>query len=127
MTKNILFIEDHPVVRDTYTIFIDRHDDLKVCASAESAEEALDMLSDLSPDLLLVDVSLPGKSGIELVSILRSRGKDVPMLVLSGHDTEEYRLAAERAGADGFITKKDGPRLLIEAIRTALGNYTSGD
>lgn len=120
--KKIFLVEDHPVIRDTYSMFIDRNPDLHVSHTAESAEAALDKLESANPDLLLIDISLPGRSGIELIAILRAKGVHTPVLVLSGHDTAEYRESARRAGANDFVTKKDGPRLLIDAIRNVLEN-----
>ena len=90
---------------------------ITVCGSAESAEKALASLKEVKPDLLLVDVSLPGMSGIDLVSHLRSSDPDLPCLMLSGHGENSYVKSALRVGARGYVLKDDSGELL-RAIRT---------
>jgi DNA-binding NarL/FixJ family response regulator len=92
-----------------------------VCGEAENAYQALGAISKLKPDLVLVDIGLPGKSGFELVKDIRTVHPEVPVLVLSMHDESLYAERVLRAGARGYIMKHERPGKLIEAIRTVLG------
>ena len=120
MKRRIFIVEDHDVVRESYTLFLNMEADLEVCGAAGTAEDALEQLSTAEPDLLLVDVSLPGMSGIELLQKLRSEGAEVPALVVTGHDNDQYRRGAAEAGARGFVMKQEDPDVLVASIREAL-------
>lgn len=120
MKQRIFIVEDHEVVRESYTMFIDLRDDLEVCGAVASGEEALENVPQADPDLLLVDISLPGMSGIDLLEQLREAGVTVPALMLTGHDSASYQSEARRAGAQGFVMKQDGPAALSDAISEAL-------
>lgn len=86
--------------------------------TAETAEQALEELTAIEPAILLVDVSLPGMSGLELLRLLPKPLP--PTVVLSGHDAEQYRTEAFAAGASAFISKHEGPRALLEAVKRLL-------
>jgi DNA-binding NarL/FixJ family response regulator len=120
MKSRIFIVEDHKLVRDSYIMFLNMTDDLVVCGAVRTAEEALEQLDTMKPDLLLVDLSLPGMSGIELLKELKANKTKIPALVLTGHDNDVYRKGAARAGARGFELKKNDPDLLIESIRRVL-------
>lgn len=126
MKRKVYIVEDHEVVRESYLMLLELADDLEVCGTANTAEAALEQLPEAAPDLLLVDVSLPGMSGIDLVKRLQADDALVPTLMLTGHDREAYRVAALEAGARGFVMKQDGPDALLEAIRDVLPK-PSGD
>ena len=118
--KRILVVDDHPILREGLLQSINRESDLMVCGEAENAHQALGVIGKLKPDLVLVDIGLPGKSGFELVKDIRTVHPDVPVLVLSMHDESLYAERVLRAGARGYIMKHERPGKLIEAIRTVL-------
>jgi two-component system, NarL family, invasion response regulator UvrY len=121
MRKARLFIvEDHAAVRQGYASFFGMMPDLEIVGEAVSAEEALVMVEAARPDLVVVDVSLPGMSGIELVARLTEMEPTVHALVVSGHDERMYAENAALVGALGYVMKSAGPGRLLSAIREAL-------
>lgn len=119
--KNSIFIvDDHPIMRDGISQLIDQQADLEVCGTASSAPEALDALNNMDPGLLLVDISLPGMDGIELIKIVKKRKARLPMLVLSMHAEGLYAERAIRAGAKGYVMKHASSETLLAAIRKVL-------
>ncbi len=118
--RRILVVDDHPILREGLLQSINRERDLMVCGEAENAHQALGAISKLKPDLVLVDIGLPGKSGFELVKDVRTVHPEVPVLVLSMHDESLYAERVLRAGARGYIMKHERPAKLIEAIRSVL-------
>ncbi len=118
--KSIFVVDDHPIMRDGISQLINQQDDLEVCGTASSAPEALDALNGSDPDLLLVDISLPGMDGIELIKIVRKRKGRLPMLVLSMHAEGLYAERAIRAGAKGYVMKHASSDTLLAAMRKVL-------
>lgn len=121
---NVIIIDDHPIVRQGIAQLINREDDLRVCCEAGSAEQALEELAKCTScgyDIALVDMSLPGTSGLELVKILRSRMPEMHILVISMHDESLYAERALRAGAKGYIMKQEATQKVLFAIRQILG------
>lgn len=114
--KRILLVDDHPMTRNGIAEWIRREPDF-VCAEAESAEQALDAVSKSKPDLVLTDITLPGKSGVEFIKDLRATRPELPVLVVSMHDESVYAERVLRAGARGYIMKHEGGDKLVEAIR----------
>jgi DNA-binding NarL/FixJ family response regulator len=102
---------------------INREPDLMVCGEAENARQAVEAVPKLKPDLVLVDVTLPGKSGLELVKDLKTLHPQLTILALSMHDESLYAERMLRAGASGYITKHQPPEELVAAIRQVLGNH----
>jgi DNA-binding NarL/FixJ family response regulator len=121
--KKIFIVDDHPVLRDGLTEMINRSSEGTVCGDASTAEEALERVPAAAPDLVVVDLSLPGMNGIELVKALRARLPSVRILVLSMHDEALHAERAMRAGARGYIMKHHAAQEILEAIRKVL----SGD
>ena len=117
----ILIVDDHPVVREGLARRIDRQGDMAVCGEAETAAEALKAVAALRPDLVVVDLTLKDKSGLELIKDLRLRHPETPVLVLSMHDETLYAERALRAGARGYIMKQEAADHIIGAIRRVLG------
>ncbi len=115
--KSVFIVDDHPIMRDGITQLIDQQPDLKVCGSACSAPEALDALNGLAPDLLLVDISLSGMNGIDLIKIVKKRNPRLPALVLSMHSEDLYAERAIHAGAKGYVMKHASSDTLLAAIR----------
>jgi DNA-binding NarL/FixJ family response regulator len=116
----ILIVDDHPMTRAGLVHVINHQPDLMVCGEAESAAQALDILDSSRPDLLLIDITLPGKSGLELIKDVKAMQPELPMLVVSMHDESLYADRVLRAGARGYITKHEGGEKLLEAIRHVL-------
>jgi Response regulator containing a CheY-like receiver domain and an HTH DNA-binding domain len=116
----ILIVDDHPVTRAGLSHLINHQPDMIICGEAESAAQAMDVLTSSQPDLLLIDLTLPGKSGLELVKDVKAMRPDLLMLVVSMHDESLYADRVLRAGARGYITKHEGGEKLITAIRQVL-------
>jgi DNA-binding NarL/FixJ family response regulator len=121
--RKVFIVEDHPVFREGLVQVINSEEDLTVCGEAEDAEQALEAIPGLKPDLVLVDISLPGKSGLELIRELRDRNGGVKLLVLSMHDEALYANRVLRAGGDGYIMKQEDPDEVVHAIRDVLGGH----
>jgi DNA-binding NarL/FixJ family response regulator len=119
--KSILIVDDHPIMREGLAQLINNEPDLTVCGEAESAEEALSRVEATKPDLVLADITLPGKSGIELIKDLQAVRPGLEVLVLSMHDESLYAERVLRAGGRGYIMKQEGGRKLMAAIRHVLG------
>jgi DNA-binding NarL/FixJ family response regulator len=118
--KKIFIIDDHAVMREGLGALINQSADLQVCGEAASAEEALEFVASAAPDLTVVDLSLPGEGGLELIKTLKSRHPSMPILVLSMHDEMIYGERAIRAGAGGYIMKQQAMREVESAIRRVL-------
>jgi len=121
--RKVFIVEDHPVFREGLVQVINSEGDMIVCGEAEDAEHALTAIRSLKPDLVLVDISLPGKSGLELIKDLRARNGGVKLLVLSMHDEALYADRVLRAGGDGYIMKQEDPEEVVHAIRDVLGGH----
>ncbi len=117
----IFLIDDHPLVRESLSSLIQRHDDLLVSGEAGDTETALAKLAEVAADLVIVDLSLGGQSGIDLIRQIRMRLPSVAIIVLSMHDERVYAERAIRAGARGYIMKRESTRKIIEAIHAVLG------
>jgi DNA-binding NarL/FixJ family response regulator len=112
----VFIVEDHPFMREMLREFIGNEADLEVCDEAGEGDEALGKIEKSLPDVVLIDVSLPGMSGLELVGLLHGRFPDLPCAMLSGHGERSYVDQALAAGARGYILK-DNPDVLPGAIR----------
>jgi len=123
----LLLVEDHPVTREGLAQLLNQQADLQVCGQAGTAPEALTAAEVLKPDLVLVDISLGGTSGIELIKDLSSRDASLPILVLSTHDELLYAERSLRAGAKGYVMKHEPTEQVMAAIRLVLrgGVYLS--
>jgi DNA-binding NarL/FixJ family response regulator len=118
--KNIYIVEDHPVFREGLVQILNHEKDLAVCGEAGSAEVAFQEIQRLHPDLVLIDISLPGKSGLELIRQIRSENRKAKILVVSMHDEALYADRALRAGADGYIMKDEDFQEILRAVRDVL-------
>lgn len=116
----ILIVDDHPSVREGLAMRISLHGDLEVCGEAETEDQALVLVKQTSPDLVLVDISLKSGHGIELIKRIRSLDPAIKMLVISGFQESLYAERALRAGALGYLNKQESNEKMIEAIRTVL-------
>jgi len=118
--KRILIVDDHPMMRQGLAQLIGAESDLAVCGEEENAEHALDGIGALKPDLVLADISLPGKSGLELIKDFQALQPGLPVLVISMHDETLYAERVLRAGGRGYIMKQEGGKKLMQAIRQVL-------
>jgi DNA-binding NarL/FixJ family response regulator len=121
--RNIFIVEDHPVFREGLRQVVNREADLTVCGEAGDYDDALAGIVRLQPELALVDISLPGKSGLELIRKLRSLASKVKLLIVSMHDEALYADRVLRAGGDGYIMKQEDPEEIVHAIRDVLGGH----
>ena len=117
MTTRVLLVDDHPIVQRGLRVTLDAEPDLRVVAVAGSGEAALAALDAAAPDVALVDVSLPGMNGVELVRHLLARRPALRVLVVSRHDAELYAERAVRAGARGFLSKLEAAERVVDAVR----------
>lgn len=118
--KRILIVDDHPMMRQGLAQLINHEPDLTVCGEADTASQALEEVTSRRPDLVLLDISLPDKNGLELIKDLHAWSPEVLILVVSMHDEALYAERVLRAGARGYIMKQEGGRILMEAVRRVL-------
>ena len=116
----VLIVDDHPVFRFGLMQLLNAETDLTVCGEAKNTPQALDAVRKLNPDLVLLDVSLEGTNGIELTKQIRAENSKVLILVLSMHDESLYALRALRAGAQGYLMKREALADLVTATREVL-------
>src|SRR5215813_4454577 len=119
--KRILIVDDHPMMRQGLAQLIDNEADLSVCGEADTAGQAFTAVGAQRPDLVIADISLPDKNGLELIKDLQAIHADLPVLVVSMHDESLYAERVLRAGARGYIMKQEGGKKLMEGIRQVLG------
>jgi len=115
--KRIIIVDDHPLFRKGLEEMIHSDGTFAVCGEAGNAAEAMEVIRKLHPDLVIVDLSLPGANGIELIKNIRAEFQKLPILVLSMHDESLYALRALRAGAEGYVMKHEAMANVIQAIR----------
>ena len=115
--KRIVIVDDHPLFRKGLEELIHSDGAFAVCGEAGNASEAMEVIRKLHPDLVIVDLSLPGANGIELIKNIRAEFPKLPILVLSMHDESLYAVRALRAGADGYVMKHEAMANVIQAIR----------
>jgi DNA-binding NarL/FixJ family response regulator len=115
--KRIVIVDDHPLFRKGLQELIHSDGSFEVSGEAGNAAEAMGVIRKLRPDLIIVDLSLPGANGIELIKNIRAEFRQLPILVLSMHDESLYALRALRAGADGYVMKHEAMTNVLQAIR----------
>jgi DNA-binding NarL/FixJ family response regulator len=120
--SRVLVVDDHPIVRQGLALLINREHDLVVCGEAEDAQAALTAVPASRPDITVVDISLDGPDGLELLKNLRGRYPSLPVLMLSMHDESIYAERALRAGAQGYIMKQEATDKVLVAIRRILSH-----
>jgi DNA-binding NarL/FixJ family response regulator len=126
--KRVFLIDDHPVFRRGLAQSINDDPDLRVCGEARDAAEGLSGVLKEKPDLVLLDLSLPGKSGLDLLKDLQAAAPEVQVMIVSMHEEELFAERALRAGVRGYIMKNEDPPRMIAAIKQVLGGriYVSG-
>jgi len=118
--KRIFIVDDHPIVREGLSLMMNREPDLMVCGEAEEATTALQAITATRPDFLIVDISLNGPDGLDLLKSIRLRFPNLPVLILSMHDESIYAERALRAGAHGYIMKQEASEKVMFAVRQIL-------
>ena len=121
----ILIADDHPLVREGLKKILKEEADIQLMGEAKNSDEILDILGKNVVDVAVLDVSMPGKSGLEMLTVIKSRWPDVAVLILSMHQEERFAIRALKLGASGYITKDSAPYDLVKAIRKAVrgGKY----
>jgi DNA-binding NarL/FixJ family response regulator len=120
MKRKVLVVDDHPIVREGLTQMINREPDLAVCGAVEDMQGAVHFIDSLRPDILIVDISLNGPDGLDLLKYIRARDPALPILILSMHDEALYAERALRAGANGYIMKQEATDNVLIALRRIL-------
>jgi DNA-binding NarL/FixJ family response regulator len=118
--KRVIIVDDHPLFRDRLSQLINHELDMEVCGESETAEQAIQLIRRVTPDLAIVDITLKGSSGLELIKGIRALSIGIPVLVLSMHEESLYAERALRAGATGYITKNQAADEVLAAIRRVL-------
>jgi DNA-binding NarL/FixJ family response regulator len=116
----VLIVDDHPAVREALAVRIAEVSDLEVCGEAANLADALDLIETKSPDLAVIDISLKGGDGLDLIKRIKARGLEVQMLVWSMHSEALYAERVLRAGARGYISKDQATSQIVEAMRDVL-------
>lgn len=113
----VLLIDDHPIVRSGIRKLLEQADDIIVVGESDRGSDAVPMVNKLSPDVLLLDMEIPDKSGVEVAQELQAAGSPVHVLALSAHDDEEYVLSLLSSGAVGYLTKEEALDTIVDAVR----------
>ena len=121
--KRIVIVDDHPLFRKGLQEMIHSDGTFAICGEAGNASEAMEVIRKLLPDMMIVDLSLPGANGIELIKNIRAEFPKLPILVLSMHDESLYAVRALRAGADGYVMKHEAMANVIQAIREVFNGH----
>jgi DNA-binding NarL/FixJ family response regulator len=116
----VLLVDDHPIVRQGLALLIDRESDLVVCGEADGAHSVFRAITTLRPDIVILDISLNGPDGLDVLKEIRTKTASLPVLILSMHDESIYAERAIRAGANGYIMKQEATEKVLVAIRRIL-------
>ena len=117
MTTRIYIVDDHPLVRHGLSQIVANEADMEICGEAEDSPAAIRGVGEANPDAIIVDISLKGANGLELIKNLKAIHEDIPILVFSMHDETIYAQRALRAGAKAYVMKKESPSKVVDAIR----------
>lgn len=128
-TIRVVLADDHVFVRDGIKSLLENEANIEVVGEAIDGADALEVVADSKPDLLIVDIRMPNLTGIEVVEKLRNDNNEVKIIMLSMHESEEYVLKSIKAGADGYLLKGSSKEEFLKALHTvaAGGKYFSGD
>jgi DNA-binding NarL/FixJ family response regulator len=126
MKNRIFVVEDHPSMQEAYALLLNSQADLAVCGTASSGEEALRQIPQVEADLVLVDLSLPGMSGLEFLKVLSTHAPLLRAIIVSGHEREFY-MDSKLPNVGAYVMKEEGPETLLETIRRTLAGRRVGD
>lgn len=115
--KKVLVVDDHPLLRQGLALLINQQHDMLVCGEAEEAHAAMQAIAEKRPDIIILDISLKGPDGLELLKSIRGLYPDLPVLILSMHDEAIYAERALRARANGYIMKQEATEKVLVALR----------
>src|SRR5246127_1482265 len=118
--RTVLIIDDHPLLRQGLAMLINQQKDMQVCGEAEEAHTALQCIAQKRPDIVILDLTLKGPDGLELLKTIRATDSDLPVLILSMHDEAIYAERALRARANGYIMKQEATEKVLVAMRRIL-------
>ncbi len=126
---NVLIADDHTLIRKGLKQILDDTTDMRVTGEAETGAQALQISQQMAFDMILLDISLPDKNGIDVLKQLKAINPDVPVLMLSMHAEDQYAVRSMKAGAAGYLNKQSAPSQLVTAIRTVASGkkYISGE
>ncbi len=113
----ILIADDHPLFREGMKKIIKEEPDMKIVAETESPPEVLELINTSKPDLLMLDISLPGRSGIDITKDVRSFHPKLPIIIISMHAEERFAVRALKAGASAYLNKECDAKVVLEAVR----------
>ena len=113
---NILMVDDHAIVREGLSRIINDTTEITIAAEASTGEEAIKKVNNQTFDLVLLDISMPGKNGLQTLKEIKKIKKNLPVLMLSMHAEEQYAIRAIKAGASGYLTKDSASNMLVQAI-----------
>jgi len=113
----VLVVDDHAILRDGIRSLLERQDDMTVIGEAANGQEALEQIAGLHPDIVLMDINMPGMNGLEATRHVKTLYPHVKILILTQHDSQEYISPLLQAGASGYVLKRSGGREVVNAIR----------
>jgi DNA-binding NarL/FixJ family response regulator len=113
----VVLADDHPLIRSSIRSVLHKTNDIRVVGEANNGYEALDLVHSLDPDILLLDMEMPGMKGVEVAEELEAAGSSVPILVLSAYEEKQFILSVLASGAAGYLTKEEVPEKIIQAVR----------
>ena len=118
----VLIADDHAILRRGLKMILSETEDIVVADEAANGEEVLEKLKTMDFDVMVLDITMPKKTGLEVLKELKTQGNEIPVLILSTYSAEEYGELAIKEGASGYLAKEDAPEKLITAIRKVLQN-----
>ncbi len=121
MTIRVILVDDHPVIRNGVKNMLATTMDIHVIGEAASGEEAIDLVNQLNPDVIVLDMELPGMNGVQVTQHLKAAGCPTHILAFSGYEDREFIQGVLNSGASGYLTKDESSDLLIQAIRGVAG------
>ncbi len=118
-TTRVVLADDHPIVRASIRRLLEKAGDIEVVGEASDGIETIRLVEELAPDVLLLDVEMPGMRGFEVARHFQTAGAPVRILALSAYDDKQYIMAMLASGATGYLTKEEAPQTIIRAVREA--------